>query len=280
MGSGSADRRYRASALVAALKVVAVVIAAAVSAVGAESAPRPPDFVLSATSAEPGQRVTVRVARASRSLRVLRLYLVRTDVARSVRARLDSRLHFVGLLRLRRTGPSALTFTVPPLESGSYALAYSAGRTFVVGSRGRLSVLAAPASEATCPVTIPTGNRQLGRVPTRHGNGLLWAGLPRDGKAVLDPDRVGPDGSIFWTKQIWAARGIYSGPLEVQIQRLDAPNPVLHPEVISGHLSGWSGPSWAARMWFSSEGCWKVTGRIDDVSLSFVLKVELRRPGA
>jgi hypothetical protein len=266
---------------VAALRVAAVVIAAAVPAVGAESAPRPPDFVFSATTAEPGQRVTVRVVRGFRSPRVLRLYLVQADVARSVRSRLDSRLHFIGVLRVRRTGPSGLTFTVPPLESGSYAVAYSSGRTRMTGSRHRLSVVGPPASETGCPVTIPNGNWPLGPMPTRHGNGLLWTGLPRDGTAAVNPDRVGPDGSIFWTKLVWIARGVYSGGLDVQLQRLDEPAPVLHPEVVGGHLSGWSGPSWAARMRFSSEGCWKVTGRVDDVSLSFVIKVvEHRQPGA
>jgi hypothetical protein len=264
---------------VAALRVAAVVIAAGVLTAGAEGAPPPLDFRFAAATAEPGDRVTVRVVRASLSPRVLRLYLIETGVAQRVRSRLDQRLHFIGPLRLRRKGLSALTFTVPPLESGSYALAYSSGRTFLPVLRHRLRVLAIPAGEAECPVTIPNGNRQLGPMPARHGNGLLWTGLPRDGVAVLDhPDRVGPDGSIFWTKLIWAARGIYSSELDVQLQRLDAPAPVLHPEVISGHLSGWSGPSWAARMWFSSEGCWRITGRLDDVSLSFVLKVVGPRP--
>jgi hypothetical protein len=130
------------------------------------------------------------------------------------------------------------------------------------------------ASEAMCPVTIPNGNWPLGPMPTRHGNGLLWTGLPRDGTAVLNHDRVGPDGSIFWTKLIWVATGVYAGGLEVEVRRLDAAGPVLHPDVVSGHLSGWSGPSWAARMRFPTWGCWKVTGRVDDVSLSFVVKVE------
>jgi hypothetical protein len=268
---------------VAALRIAAAAfVAAAVLTVGADGAPPPLDLRFSAATVEPGERVSVRVVRASLSPRVLRLYLIQTDVARSVRSRFDSRLHFIGLLNLRRRGPSALTFTVPPLESGTYALAYSSGRTFVAGSRHRLGVVAPPASEASCPVTIPRGSRPLGPMPARHGNGLLWTGLPRDGRAVLDhPDRVGPDGSLFWTKLIWAARGSYSGGLDVRLQRLDAPAPVLHPEVVSGHLSGWSGPSWAARMRFSSEGCWKVTGRLDDVSLSFVLEVVgPRQPGA
>lgn len=262
----------------AALRVAAVVIAAAVLAVGAEAVPPPADLRFDATTARPGERVTVRVVRPSLPARVLRLYLVRADVARRVRSRLDSRLHFIGRLGLGRPGRSALSFTVPPLESGSYALVYSSGRTLLAGERHRLRVVAPPASAATCPVTIPNRNRPLGPMPMRHGNGLLWTGLPRDGTVVLSPDNVGPDGSIFWTKLIWIAAGVFAGGLDVRVQRLDASAPVLRPDVVSGHLSGWSGPSWAARMRFSSEGCWKVTGRVDDVSLSFVIKVE--RPPA
>jgi hypothetical protein len=31
--------------------------------------------------------------------------------------------------------------------------------------------------------------------------------------------------------------------------------------------------TWAARMYFPSEGCWRVTGRVEDVALSFVVQV-------
>lgn len=213
-------------------------------------------------------------------------------IAEEVRSRFDPRLHFVGSLRTDSNGRGVLAFTVPPLDSGTYAAAVwcpgcarnSRGRTFfVLGLRPQtvsryrplmlLRVAAQAATAQTCPVTIPNGKRPLGPMPRRHGNGLLWSGLPSDGTVVVSPDRFDPDGSIFWTKLIWIARGVYGGGLNVQVQRLDAPAPVLQTDVVSGHLSGWSGPSWAARMRFSSEGCWKVTGRLDDVSLSFVVHV-------
>jgi hypothetical protein len=295
---------------VAALRVAAVVIAAVALTAGADSARSALFFFFDPTTAKPGDRVTVRTAGTPRVFqpskrvrplqRQMRLYLVENAIAGEVRSRFDSRLHFVGRLRPDRDGHGVLAFTVPPLDAGSYAAAVwcpgcartSRGRTFFVlgirpGNVGRhlprmlLRVAAPPATEATCPVTIPNGNWPLGPTPTGHGNGLLWTGLPRDGTVALSPDRVGPDGSIFWTKLIWIAAGVHAGGLEVRVQRLDAPAPVLHPEVVSGHLSGWSGPSWAARMRFSSGGCWRVTGRVDDVSLSFVIKVVgPRQPGA
>jgi hypothetical protein len=289
--------------------VVALVLTAGVVA-AAESARSALFFLFDPTTTKPGQQVTVRTGgtpqRFPPSQRVtplqgaMRLYLVPNAVAGEVRSRFDRRLHFIGSLRPDRDGRGVLAFTVPPLESGSYAAAVwcpgcarsSGGRTFFVlgtrpGTVGRylplmlLRVAAPPATEGSCPVTIPNGSRPLGPMPARHGNGLLWTGLPRDGRLVVSPDRVGPDGSIFWTKLIWIAGGVWGGGLQVQMHRLDAPAPVLYPDVVSGRLSGWSGPSWAARMRFSSEGCWKVTGKVDDVSLSFVVEVVApRRQGA
>lgn len=66
------------------------------------------------------------------------------------------------------------------------------------------------------------------------------------------------------------------GKLEVTLERLDAPAPLVNVETVSGQLSGWRGPSWAARMRVPSEGCWLVRGRVADVALSYVVKVVLQ----
>jgi hypothetical protein len=287
------------------LVVVALVFAGGVVA-AANSASSALFFLFDPTTARPGEQVTVRTAwtpqrfRPSQQAKPLRppmrLYLVPNAVAGAVRSRFDKRIHFIGSIRPDRDGRGVLAFNVPALDSGSYAAAAwcpgcahsSRGRTFsVLGVRPEtagqyrplmlLRVATPPATAETCPVTIPSGGRTLGPMPARHGNGLLWTGLPRDGTVAVDADRVGPDGYIFWTKLIWIARGVH-GDLEVQVQRLDAPAPVLSPDVVSGRLSGWFGPSWASRMRFSSAGCWRVTGRVDDVSLSFVVKVVGPRP--
>jgi hypothetical protein len=290
---------------VAALRVAAVVLIAGVMTAGADGARAALFFFFEPTAAKPGDRITIRTAWTPKSFqprervkpfqRPMRLYLVPNSFAGEIHSRFDPRAHYIGTLRPDNRGRGVLTFTTPPLESGSYAAAawcpacapHSRGRAWsVVGlgpsvvtryrPRMLLRVHAPPATSDSCPTTMPNGSTPPGLQPRpwRHGNGLLWTSLPRDGTAELDPERVSPDGSIFWTKLIWIARGVYAGGLEVEIKRLDAPAPVLRPDVVSGHLSGWSGPSWAARMRFSSEGCWKVTGRVDDVSLSFVLKAE------
>jgi hypothetical protein len=287
------------------LVTVTLVLAAGVPVATAEEARSALFFLFEPTTAKPGDRVTVRTAPTPVTFETRqrvgplgppsRLYLLRNDARVKVRSRFDPRLHFIGSIAPDARGRGTLTFTVPPIDSGSYAAAvwcptcarHSRGRTFsVLGvgagtvprfrSRMLLRVITPPSTADSCPVTIPNGNRPLGALRARHGNGLLWTGFPPDGTATVSADRLDPEGSIFWTKLIWIANRV-SGDLKVVVRRLDRPAPVLRPDVVSGQLSGWSGPSWAARMRFSSEGCWKVTGRVENVSLSFVIKVVLRR---
>jgi hypothetical protein len=46
-----------------------------------------------------------------------------------------------------------------------------------------------------------------------------------------------------------------------------------------GTLSGFNGATWATPITFPTVGCWKLTARVEDVSLSFVVRV-VRPPGA
>jgi hypothetical protein len=63
------------------------------------------------------------------------------------------------------------------------------------------------------------------------------------------------------------------GPFSVRYHRLDVPAPAISAETVRGTWHGFTGTaSWASRMHFG-EGCWNVTGRVRDVSLSFVLEV-------
>jgi hypothetical protein len=224
----------------------------------------------------------------------MRLYLVPNAIADEVHSRFDARLHFVGSLRPDRNGRGVLPFTVPPLEAGSYAVAvwwpecarHSRGRTFFVLRVGRgtvtryrplmlLRVTAQTASADTCPITLPNGSVPTGLRPSPgfHGNGALWTRLQPDGAFVSR----NADGSHF-VKMIWAATGV-EGPLLVRYQRLDVAATAITAETIRGTWHGFEGTaSWASRMYFS-EGCWKVTGRVRDVSLSFVVQV-VRPPGA
>jgi hypothetical protein len=282
-------------------RLAALTLAAGVLAAGADGARSALFFFFDPTTARPGDRVTVRTAGTPKGFtqthrvrplqRPMRVYVVGNAIAGEVRSRFDSRLHFVGSLRPDREGRGILTFAVPPLESGSYAAAVwcpgcarsSRGRTFFVltplgsGHRARmlLRVAALPATADRCPVTIPNGDQPpgLAQRPWHHGNGALWTVLREDG-VYRSPNA---DGSQF-VKMIWGAAGV-AGPLSVRYQRLDAAATAISAETVRGTWHGFRGSaSWASRMHFS-EGCWRVTGRVRDVSLSFVLEV-VRAAGA
>jgi hypothetical protein len=211
----------------------------------------------------------------------MRLYLVPNDVAASVRHRFDSRLHFIGALVPDRDTRGILTFTVPPLATGAYAVAawcpgcarWSAGRTFFVlpiapNDPGRfvdlqLLDVRMPDPAMSCPVT--TG---------RHGNGFLSTTLPADG--ILRSPRQ-PDGSLF-NKPGWMPKKgwTWGGDLTVRGERLDAPGRMRVLRVNWGHVfvDGRQGRgSWRTAVEFPSEGCWRITGRVEDISLSYVVRV-------
>jgi hypothetical protein len=90
-------------------------------------------FLFDQSSSVANDRVTVRTGGTPKSFepkqrvkpfqRAERLYLVRTDVAARVRSRFDSRLSFVGSVVPDRNGRGLTTFSVPPLDQGTYTIA-------------------------------------------------------------------------------------------------------------------------------------------------------------
>jgi len=242
---------------------------AALLAAGAAGAPTSvtPSFDRAAATA--GERVTVR-ASGFASRKPVRIYLAPRAEVSKIRGPLDRRLHFVGVLN-PRSGRASATFVLPPLASGRYAVWCSGCR-----SRATLQVTMPAATADFCPATPPTSVAPppgLNRAFSWHGNGRLWTFASTAGIWKVPPNVVQADGTIF-NKQLWAARPTF-GKLAVTLIRLDAPAPVVNVETVSGQLSGWAGPSWAARMRFSSPGCWLVQGRVDDLALSYVVEVVL-----
>lgn len=234
----------------------------------------------------------------------IRLYLVPNTVADEVHNRFDKRLHFVGQLAPDRNGRGILNFTVPPLDTDDYAAAawcpgcarYSFGGTFFVLRVGEdivpryrplmLLQVEMPSATETCPVTIPNSTTRppglgappafpgFGRSPRWHTNGFLWTALPLDGVYhPPGPQWVEPDGA-FSAKLYWFAAGV-GGALALKGERIDAVSPALVIDRVNrGQWSGLRrGSVWATPVTFPSEGCWKLTVQVKDVSLSFVLKV-------
>ncbi len=123
----------------------------------------------------------------------------------------------------------------------------------------------------SCPVTFPNGsNRPRERYPSpdRHGNGALWAAIGPGGKIVARLDPTNEDGSLNW-KMGWD-RGV-RGELIVTGRRLDAPAPPAQGLYDS---SGYGDIGFqAGAIHFPSEGCWEITGRVGEASLTFVILV-------
>jgi hypothetical protein len=254
---------------------IAVLLAAiAVTGATAADARGSPFFLFEPTAAKPGDVVAVRTGGAV-AQRPIRLYLIPNGLARDVRSRFHPSAHFVGTLRPDARGRGLLRFTVPPLDSDSYTLG-AWRRTFSVVRPRRLLRVTAPPAEP-CPVTIPGGGAPPGLRQRGDylGNGALWARVPRDRVFRFDPRRAHADGSVG-TKLTWLAAGV-TGTLVAEAQRLDMAAPVRRAEGIRGQVSGFRGSAaWATRTSFSGEGCWKITGRVRDISLSFVVKVVIR----
>lgn len=120
-----------------------------------------------------------------------------------------------------------------------------------------------------CPVTEPNGSLALGQLPSPsiHGNGSLWVGLWRDGIILAHPRMIRADGSISAKFGWW--RGLV-GPLRIDGRRLDAAAPPAGASIPDGYApSGFQ----SSGVLFPTEGCWEVTGRVADASLSFVVLV-------
>jgi hypothetical protein len=158
-----------------------------------------------------------------------------------------------------RPQPSLVSST-PPVGVAGPAEASSPGARHVT-----------MADAERCPVTLP---RAVGPPGARdfffgwgssYGNGKLWVGgLWPHGVIVAGKDFIERDGSVgmkfgWWRK----ARGL----LTITGRRLDAPAPPARGDVPSGYgMSGFQ----ASGVYFPTEGCWEVTGRVGRTTLTFV----------
>lgn len=116
----------------------------------------------------------------------------------------------------------------------------------------------------TCPVTRPS-------LPTRrYGSGRLWATLPPAG--ILHVRRNEPDDGLYGTKLGWVPDRDRNLVLTVSGRRLDAPGRMIVRSVNWGYSSNGRG-SWASAVAFPDGGCWRITGRAGDTTLSYVVRV-------
>jgi hypothetical protein len=257
-------------------------------------------FLLDETSAAPNDRVTARTGATPPNFSVkqrakplgqpIRLYVVRTSAAAYVGSRFDSRVEFVGSLVPDKRGRGILTFSVPPLDAGSYTLAFwcpacaphSRGRTFFVqdvdqfAARYRSRALLHIERTKGCPSTRPNGRKPPKDSPgvAWHGNGLLWTKLVLDGVYVVPPARVRADGSVLG-HQLWATSPPNRAPT-ITGRRLGAAVPPLRTLTVRRRSSSGMRPVWAAAVVFSTPGCWRVTARVADIRLTYAVKIVVR----
>lgn len=269
------------------LVVIALVAAFSAGSV-ASSASAALFFLFKPTTADAGDVVTVRLGGTPASFtleqrktpfkRAIRLYLAPSDLADDVHSRFDRRLHFIGRIVPDRNSRGVLSFKVPPLDTGAYALASwcpecarnSFGRTFFMQTVPKVSRyrrwlglrVRMPSATETCPVS---GEGV-------YGNGLLSTTLPAGGVLSTRRDEDG-----LFQKLGWLPHTTVPNVLVVHGERLDAASPPLRVLSVSwGHSIAPGRPqigSWRSAVKFPSEGCWKITGRVQDISLSYVVKV-------
>jgi outer membrane murein-binding lipoprotein Lpp len=154
---------------------------------------------------------------------------------------------------------AALQAKVRRLASENGQLARSLG----LEHRRQLALARRVAAVDPCPITRPNGSVPPGSTfgAEFHGNGALWVGLPPANVVVREPEA---DGSISDKFGWWRA---VSGQLRIEGRRLDGTAPPLRAGVPDGY--GDSGFQ-SSGIIFPTEGCWEVTGRVGDASLTFV----------
>jgi hypothetical protein len=137
---------------------------------------------------------------------------------------------------------------------------------------------ATPAANGTpfeCPVTKPNGVHAPENQPSPgdYGNDALWTNLAMWSQQpglveVPDDQHLRADGWVVEMK--WAWWRFEPGKLTIEGRRLDATAPPLFADIPDGYgdrgfqVSGIS---------FPTDGCWEITGRLGDDSLTFVVLV-------
>jgi hypothetical protein len=157
-------------------------------------------------------------------------------------------------------GPALIAFTLLPL--------------FAAGA-GRQASSPPYHGITECLVTTPNGIAagEPEPDPNSYGNAEISVGpfgLWPEGTVIFRPDGAGfitRDGSLGM-KFGWR-RGI-SGPLTIEGRRLDATAPPLRAEVPHGYQQRGFQASYVI---FPTPGCWEVTGRVSEASVTFVTRV-------
>jgi hypothetical protein len=130
-------------------------------------------------------------------------------------------------------------------------------------------------SAGECMVTIRNGQGVEG-FPTNHRDGDLAVWIPPDGKFTFQPQGPGftlPDGSMSLK---WGWFRFVPGRLVIEGRRVDAPAPPLRARISGGYTDRGFQPT---SLIFPTPGCWEITGRVGQATLTFVVQIEKVGPG-
>jgi hypothetical protein len=127
------------------------------------------------------------------------------------------------------------------------------------------------AETPVCPVTAPNGRGRAGqRGSGNHGNEALATSLWPAGRVEFRPGGPGcvePNGDLGMKWPWWRS---VRGALTIEGRRLDGSAGPLRASIPKGY--GETGFQ-STGLVFAGPGCWEVTGRVGDASLSFVTLV-------
>ena len=140
------------------------------------------------------------------------------------------------------------------------------GGWYALGSGLKAALVEAglPAAPPACAVTTSA-------LPSRsYGTSRLRVVLPEGG--ILRVGRNQPDNGMLGTKLGWLPDRDRNLTLTVSGRRLDGPGRLVVRGVFWGHSSDGRG-SWASAVDFPAAGCWRITGRVGETALSYVVDV-------
>ena len=135
-----------------------------------------------------------------------------------------------------------------------------------------LALIAATACAVTTPNGVTARGAEYDAGPGSHGNEQLSAGpfgIPGNGTFVFQPGGPGfvTRGGALGHKFGWQMA--VGGRFTVEGRRLDGPGAPLRADNATGQLVA---PGFhATALIFPTPGCWEVTARVGDASLTFVV---------
>jgi hypothetical protein len=141
----------------------------------------------------------------------------------------------------------------------------------VVVAAAMLTLAVAETASATCRTTQANGQVPAGASSNLFGNGQLATAAY--GVIYATPRTLNREGTISEKFPWFGASGLV-GDLRITGKRLDRAAPPLRARINPGTVE--SAPDmrfWATGITFPTAGCWRITGRVDDVRLSLVVLV-------